>query len=602
MTSHDPQSRSPFIPATVGQAIRGVRTHMPALVSGLWLTVLLATVGTAGRLLVPVMVQQVVSLITHPPVVFAQIVGILGAGALASAVASACQVVAIRRMGVAVEAGLCEARLAALDRMHQFSIAQQQLAPRGQLISRLTSDLDDIAGYLSYGMILLVLSLLQIVVVAVVMVVWAWPLALIVAVCTALYALVAVRVQVQIAPAFTQARENAGTMQGVLAETIMGAEVIQAFAIAQRTESRVVDAIEDTRLAETHGGFLSSFYSGITVGFQAIVTVLTLLASVLLVANGQLNVGVALAFPFLVNLYTDPMIWFGESLSQAQLTLASWRRVCGLLDTPPEIPDPARCMPDSVRPLPDGPLSIRLQGVQMTYPHRATPALWVDDLVIPAGQQVAIVGETGSGKTTLSKLVTRLVLPSEGTILIGGVDLKYLSEADLRAHVLMVPQDDVLMSSSLRANLHLAAPDADDAALTAALDDLGLSEWVAQLPHGLDTELGERGANLSAGQRQLIGLIRAHLATPQVLVLDEATSALDPATERLVRQTLGTLVTSRTTLTIAHRLTTAAEADRILVIHQGRIVEDGTHQDLHQREGGHYAALWADWEKGITTR
>ncbi|WP_336250200.1 ABC transporter ATP-binding protein [Stomatohabitans albus] len=588
--------QSPFEPASVRAALKGVTTHMPALTKGLWLTICFAMIGTSGRLVVPLVIQRVAGVIATEPIDTDRALTILGVGALLSAFASSVQVLAIRRLGAGAETGLAQARLRAVNAMHRLSIEQQTMAPRGQLISRLTTDLDDISSYLSSGLINLALSVLQIIVVAIVMVWWAWPLALIVAICTAIFAIIGVRVQLQIAPAFTQAREKAGTMQAVLAETIMGAEVIQTFDIAERTQQRVLTAIDETRRVETRGGSLSALFSGITLWYQAIVVVATIVASVVMVAHGQLELGVALAFPFLVNMFTDPMKWFGESITGAQMTLASWRRVCGLLDTVPAIADPAET--GTVQSIPNGPVAIDLEHVSITYTNGDHPALTVPSLHIPPREQVAVVGETGSGKTTLSKLVTRLLLPTTGVIRIGGIDLAHVGERDLREKILMIPQDDVLMASSLRSNLWLAKPGADDATFIHAMDDLGLLGWLHELPLGLDTPLGERGANLSAGQRQLIGLIRAHLASPQILVLDEATSALDPATERLVRHAMQTLVADRTTITIAHRLSTAAEADRILVIDDGHIIEDGSHRELLALTGGRYATLWAAWEHG----
>lgn len=596
MPAPEPGRTNAFIPYGPWEGLKTIPRYMPGLVNGLIFTVFLALLGTAGRLAVPATVQQVVGKITELPLDMAGIFTLLGVGAVISMAASGVQVLAIRRLGRGAERGLAEARMAAVRTLHRLSIDQQGAGPRGQLISRLTTDIDDISGYLSYGMVVLMLSAIQLVVVAIAMMVWSWQLGLIVGACTMVYTVLGTHIQRKITPAFQLAREKGGDMQAVLAETIMGAEVIQAYAIKERTERRVINAVEDTRVAETKGGFLSSLYSAVTIWFQTIVNILTLVAGVILVANDQVSVGTVLAFPFLVNLFTEPMVWLGESLTEAQMTLASWGRVSALIATEPAIPDPAD--QGDCPPLPQGPLAVELRDVEMVYPGKNHVALSVPNLTIPPGQQVAVVGETGSGKSTLSKLITRLHLPSAGQILIGGVDLTAVAEADLRAHVLMIPQDDVLMSSSLRDNLLLATPGATDEELLDGIGDLGLAQWVAQLPDGLDTPLGERGSNLSAGQRQLIGLIRAHLAAPQILVLDEATSALDPATERLVRHAMATITADRTTITIAHRLSTAAEADRILVIHAGKIVEDGSHAELANRAGGRYAQLWADWERG----
>jgi ABC-type multidrug transport system fused ATPase/permease subunit len=216
-------------------------------------------------------------------------------------------------------------------------------------------------------------------------------------------------------------------------------------------------------------------------------------------------------------------------------------------------------------------------------------------LTIPAGTRVAVVGTTGSGKTTLAKLLIRLADPTSGTIRVAGVDLRQVSLASLRSALVMVPQDGFLFDTSVAGNVRMGRPDAGDAEIRAAFDTLGLGRWVEGLPRGIHTRVGERGDYLSVGERQLVALARGHLADPGCLILDEATSAVDPATEVALRNAIARLTQGRTAITIAHRLATAEHADLILVMERGRLVQQGTHAQLLADAGGAYARLHGSW-------
>jgi putative ABC transport system ATP-binding protein len=314
-----------------------------------------------------------------------------------------------------------------------------------------------------------------------------------------------------------------------------------------------------------------------------------IIAGVALGIAGNLSMGTVIAFAFLVGLLVGPVQMATQVLTEAQNAIASWRRVIDLLDTPADVVDPG----PAGRALPSGVLGAQFDHVTFAYP--GGPDVLRDVAVeIAPRQRVAVVGETGSGKTTFAKLLTRLMDPSVGTVRLGGVDVSDVSFDELRGHVLMVPQEGFLFDATLRENLRYGLPGADDRALLAAVDDIGLVDWFATLPNGLDTRVGQRGESLSAGERQLVALLRSALADPDFLVLDEATSAVDPQTELRATRALGRLLDGRTSVTIAHRLSTAENADRVLVFDAGRLVEDGTHTELVAADGV-YSRLYASW-------
>jgi putative ABC transport system ATP-binding protein len=276
-------------------------------------------------------------------------------------------------------------------------------------------------------------------------------------------------------------------------------------------------------------------------------------------------------------------------LNQAQNAVAGWRRVIGVIDTPADVADPG---PDGVV-LPRGPIDVRFEHVSFNYPNG--PRVLHDlSVTVPPQSRIAVVGETGSGKTTFAKLLTRLMDPTEGQVVVDGVDLRDVQFSSLRARIVMVPQDGFLFDTTLLDNIRYGRPESSEADVALALTELGLSDWVEGLPHGLLTPVGQRGESLSAGERQLVALARAYLADPDLLVLDEATSSIDPATEVRVQRALEGLTRGRTALTIAHRMSTAEGADEVLVFSAGRLVERGVHADLVAL-GGIYSDMYASW-------
>jgi len=276
-------------------------------------------------------------------------------------------------------------------------------------------------------------------------------------------------------------------------------------------------------------------------------------------------------------------------LNELQNAVAGWRRVLAVLDTPADVADPG----DAGTTLRRGPITVEVDHVTFAYPG-GEPVLRDVSLVVPPHTKVAVVGETGSGKTTLAKLLTRLQDPAEGRVLLDGVDLRQVRFSSLRERVVMVPQEGFLFDTTLVENVRFGRPAAHRDDVELALSELGLAEWVARLPDGLDTAVGQRGESLSAGERQLVALARAYLADPDLLVLDEATSAVDPSTEVRLQRALTGVTHGRTSVTIAHRLSTAETADLVVVVDAGRIVQTGRHDDLVAVDGV-YQRLHRSW-------
>jgi ABC-type multidrug transport system fused ATPase/permease subunit len=306
-----------------------------------------------------------------------------------------------------------------------------------------------------------------------------------------------------------------------------------------------------------------------------------------------MTVGQITAFLFLAVLFIVPAQVASEMLNETVNAVAGWRRVLDVLDIEPDVVEPT----DGVD-LPPGPIAVAFEGVAFAYPG-GPPVVSGIDLTIAAAGRIAVVGETGAGKTTLAKLLTRLIDPSEGRITLSGVPIDRISFACLRSRMVMVPQDGFLFDATVADNIRFGA-DLTDAEIEAAFVEVGLADWLAGLPDGLHTEVGERGEALSVGERQLVAIVRAHLARPDLLVLDEATSAVDPATEVRLQRALDAIARGRTTVTVAHRLSTAQRADEVIVVDAGRIVQRGPHDELVKDPDSVYGQLYAFWLEHTT--
>lgn len=568
---------------------RGVRTS-PELAAGLRVTVVMALASAAGRIALPVLIQQTLDR------------GVLGEDGFDGAfVAGACTVaalvvvavfavtrVAYLRLVRSAEATLANLRVRAFAHIHRLALADLDETRRGVLTSRVTSDIETIARFAQWGAVAWLVNPLVITAVVAAMAVYSWQLTLcVLAVLAPMGPILRVLQRRQLA-AYDEVRNRVGNTLTAVSEAVMGAGVIRAYGVQEQTRGRLRDTVGEQYRAEAGAlRYVVGVFSTSEL-FTGLAVAVVIGAGVAGGTDWGLGPGAVVAFVFLVSLVVGPIMELNEVLDQTQTAVAGWRRVLDVLDLEPEVVEA-----DPGVPLPSGPLEVRAEHLGFAY--RGGPPVLVDvDVALAAGVSVAVVGETGSGKTTFVKLLARLADPRSGRVVVGGVDLRAVAERSRHDRIRMVPQDGFLFDASVGDNVALGRTGATRAEVAEAFDQLGLAGWVQRLPAGLDTPVGERGESLSVGERQLVALARAQLADPGLLILDEATSAVDPDTEQALTRALARLAEGRTTVSVAHRLSTAEAADEVLVFHAGRVVERGTHAELVVA-GGRYAELYASW-------
>jgi ABC-type multidrug transport system fused ATPase/permease subunit len=594
---------------------RGVQIS-PEITRGIWITLGLASLAAAGRVVVPLAVQQTIDVgilaDAGPDAGRVALLASLAAGALV--LAGLCAALVNVRLFRSAEAGLATLRVKAFRHVHDLSTLTQNTERRGALVSRVTNDVDTVSLFVQWGGIMLLVSALQIVVATGLMLVYSPILTAVVWISFIPMFLVIRYGQKYVNRAYTLVRERVGAMLGAVSESVVGAETVRAYGVSERTGRRIGDAVEATRSAQARSQVLvaATFSSGVLIA--NLVLAVVVVVGTLLGVGGGLTAGQLVAFLFLVQLFTGPVQMATEILNELQNAVAGWRRVIAVIETPVQVAEKPGAVTQQ-----RGPAHVTLRDVRFSYP-KGPEVLHGVTLDLPPRTKVAVVGQTGSGKTTIAKLVTRLMDPTAGAVELDGVDLRDLAFVSLRERVVLVPQEGFLFDGTVLENAAyglrglagaagsagaagaLGEPVEEQAeiapgtraAVEQAFVELGLSDWVADLPDGLDTEVGQRGESLSAGERQLVAIARAYLAQPDLLVLDEATSAVDPATEVRIARALDSLTAGRSTITIAHRLSTAEASDLVVVVDQGHVAEVGPHDELAAADGI-YARMHASW-------
>ncbi len=471
----------------------------------------------------------------------------------------------------------------------RLSIGYHERIPTGVTVSRLTSDIEALRQLVTDGITTLVVQGLTFVGVIVILFGYDWKLALVAFAIFPFLALATAVFRVRSAGAYRRTREKVANVLAALQETISGIRVVQGFGRQEPAAAAFREVNDEYREANMQTIRISSAYFPVVEFLTAIGTALVLLFGGWRVLDGDLTVGVLVAFLGYVVIFFDPIQQLSQLYGTFQSAMAALEKTLGVLETAPTMVDRP-----GARELPAIAGAITLRDV--TFGYLDEPVIRDADLEIGAGETVALVGPTGAGKSTLAKLIARFYDPDRGAVLIDGHDLREVTQGSLRAQLGIVPQEGFLFSGTVAENLRFARPDATDEQLRAACIAVGAIAFVEALPEGFDTQIEERGSRLSAGQRQLLAFARALVADPALLILDEATSSVDLRTEARIEEALSTLLAGRTAIVIAHRLSTIRDADRIVVVEDGRIVEQGRHDQL-LATGGRYARLYTDWEQ-----
>lgn len=567
----------------------------PEFRKGLGVTLTLAGLAAATNAAVPLLTQRVIDQSLLAPggirVDLAVRYSVAGAVVLIAGALIAWRVRG--RMVTAAESGLATLRVKAFERVHDLSVLTQNAEQQGRYVSRVTGDVEVMRDLMQWTGAAMIVAALEALVVLVVMVVFSYALTLVILAAYVPLGVALVTLQPRVSRAYERVRILMADLLASTSEQIVGVATIRSYGVQQRMRDRLGETSGRVLAAERRASFLASSTFSMTVLGQALATGLALAVGTSFALGGHLTVGVVVAFAFLVYRFSGPLMWIIETLAELQRAFVGWRRVQELVDAEVTVVDPG----PSGTPIPRGQGAVVVDRVRLTYPDGPEVLKGVS-FEVPLGKRLALVGETGSGKTTLARLMCRFFDPTAGRILVGGVDLRDVPFESLRQRIAVVPQEGFLFDGTIRSNLAYALPEASDEELDlrarAAIESLGLESWFATLDHGLDSSVGTRGELLSAGERQLVSIVRAYLRDPDLLILDEATSAVDPATELRISRALEALMSGRTAIVIAHRLSTAERADLVGVMDRGRLVEFGTHAGLVQA-GGTYAGLFAAW-------
>ena len=599
-TTAPPQEETPLVAAEpeelpIPAHLRSARSVLrqglhesPALRTGLGFTVVVSLGAAVSSLVTPILIQQIFD---HgfdggfrPTFVF----GICALSFALVLLAYVAGRAAARRLARASEEALMDLLVRGFEHIHRLSIAAQSQEKRGVFVARVTADVDTLSKFTEWGGVAWIVSFAMIAGSLVLMLIYSWQLTIPVVLMVIPMLLLVAKLQGSLSAAFDLVRMRVGEMLSEVSEAVMGAAVVRAYGLEDRVDRRVKRSIRERYDAQVLAHFRTATMFPMATIFWGLTLSVVIFVGAVFGPEWGLTFGKVSAFLFLADMFVHTFTDLPEIYADTQTAIAGWRKILALLEMPVEIVEPSPGVA-----LAPGALGVRAEEVSYRY---ADGPLVLQDvsLQVPAGAHVAVVGETGSGKTTFCKLLARFADPVHGRVVVEGVELRQVARASRQGSIRMVPQDGFLFDISVRENVRAGREGATDREIEAAFEELGLGGWVEGLPDGLETRVGERGEYLSVGERQLVSLARAQIGNPGVLILDEATSAVDPATERRISEALRRLSAGRTTITIAHRLSTAEGADEIFVFDAGRVVERGGHASL-VAAGGRYAELYRSW-------
>ncbi len=510
----------------------------------------------------------------------------LGA-ALVNWVATYAQTYLINWVG---QRALQDLRVELFQHLQRLSIGFYSRNKTGVLISRITNDVQALDQLVTEGIQTLFSSSLTLIGTAAILVALDPGLALVTFLCFPVLFVGSILFRLASSGAYRLTREKIAAVTAYLQETLSGVRVVRAFGQEQRHRTRFAELNDEHRRVNMRTVHLNAAYFPSVELLSAVATAAILIygGNQVLDGDSSVTIGVLASFVFYLQSFFDPIQSLSQLYTTYQAGMAALDKIFELLDEKPDLTDKADAL---VLPRVRG--EIEFDDVSFSYDGE-NPALCEIDLVIPPGQTVAMVGATGAGKSTLAKLVARFYDPDHGRVLVDGHDLRDVTEASLRSQLGIVPQEGFLFSGTIRDNIAFGRTDATDEDVRAAAMAVGAHEFIERLPDGYDSQVGERGGQLSAGQRQLVAFARAAAADPRILILDEATSNVDVRTEASIERGLRRLLAGRTALVIAHRLSTIRGAGRIVVLDRARIVEQGTHEELLEA-GGPYSRLYRDW-------
>src|SRR5215217_424737 len=556
----------------------------------------IVVVENAARLSVPLLVQRGIDrgippiLDGGPARTLMIIVGVLAGVVVVQATS---RMFFLQRSGRIGQKVLLELRRRVYRHFQRLDIAFHERYTSGRVVSRSTNDVEAIQDMLETGFDSLITAVLTLIGTSILLITLDVRLGLM---CLAAFPVLIGLVwwfRNESAKTYRKVRENAALVIVQFVETMTGIKAVQAYRREPRNQEIFEDIADRYReINEKTFRLLAVFMPGVKL-VGNITTGVVLLYGGYRVLHGQMTIGTLAAFLLYLRLFFEPMQEISQFFNTFQSASSALEKLAGVLAERPGIKDPAH--PVALDKVPG---DVAFRDVQFSYvPGR--PVLPDLSLTVPAGQTVALVGTTGAGKTTIAKLIARFYDPTSGAVTLDGIDLRELSQSELRRHVVMVTQENFMFDGTVADNIRFGRPDATDDEVQGAAAAVGADRFIENLPEKYDTDVAKRGGRLSAGQRQLVAFARAFLADPAVLILDEATSSLDIPSERMVQRALETVLADRTALVIAHRLSTVQVADRVLVLEHGRIVEDGAPEDLITRDDGRYAALHRAWVESL---